>query len=285
METVWSRHISHATESATVLTDLVDTKYEAEMKSGRVLQINDMSNPAVRFKTEDTSATWSNRTETNQSLTINRQAYCAMLFEDIAEIQANVSLRGTYTSKMGYSLMATVEGDATSGMASLPSSFSQVVGTLTNDPTEDDLLRAVQYLNDGDVPRTGRFFYVSPATHIALLKMDLFRRSDYVGDKSAQRAVKEAMVGQVYGAGVYESVLANNNPAAANSSYSWFCHKEGVALIRQKRPSTKTDWIILEDGMGVYTTMLYQFVERLIPPSTLGGGTSDDRLNVAVAGA
>lgn len=285
LPTVWSEHVSDATEAATVLSSLVDRKFESEMKVGRVLNIQDRSNPAVRVKSEDTTATWANITESRQQLTINRQAYVAFLVEDIAELQANIDLRAGYTAKCGYSLMAHIEGDATSGLASLPSSFSQLVGTLGSDPTDDDILRAVQYLDDGDVPSDGRFFYASPAAHIALLKMDKFTSQLYVGQSDAEKAVKKARVGMVYGAPVYVSSLANNNPSAANQSYAWFCHEDGVALIMQRKPVTHVDYIILEGGWGVLTDVIYQFAERLLPPSTLGGGTSDDRFNVGIRAA
>lgn len=285
LPTIWSQHVSDATEASTVLSDLVDRKYEAEMRMGRVLNIQDRSNPAVRVKAEDASATWANITETRQAITISRQAYVAFLVEDIAEIQANIDLRAEYTGACGYSLTAYVEGDATSGLASLPSSFSQLVGTLGSDFTDDDLLRAVQYLNDGDVPMQDRFFYVSPPGHIALLKMEKFTSQPYVGQSDAEKAVKQARVGRVYGASVYESSLANNNPSAANQSYCWFCQKRGVALIMQRKPQTHVDYIILETGWGVLVDVIYQFAERLIAPSTLGGGTSDDRFNVGVRAA
>ncbi len=255
------------------------------MRMGRILQINDMSNPAVRFKTEDEPATWSNIAESNQAITIDLQAYAAMLFEDIAEVQANVDLRGKYTAKMGYSLMAMVEGDITSGLTALPDNFSQVVGTLGVDPTDDDLLRAMQYLDDGDVPQEGRFCYGSPGFKTAIMKMDKFTRSNYVGAGAAERAVRKAEIGDIYGARVLVSSLANNNPAAAAQSYAWFCHREGVALIIQRKPVTHTDFVILEDGWGVLTTLIYKMAERVIPPSTLGGGTSDDRFNVAICAA
>ena len=46
---------------------------------GRVAVINNLSNPAVRIKSEDTSATYSNVAETQQTITISRHAYCAFL--------------------------------------------------------------------------------------------------------------------------------------------------------------------------------------------------------------
>ena len=56
----------------------------------------------------------------------------------------------------------------------------------------------------------------------------------------------------------------------------------GVALIVQRKPTTHTDYIILEGGWGVLVDCIYQFAERLIGPRTLGGGTSDDAFNVGL---
>jgi hypothetical protein len=38
-------------------------------------------------------------------------------------------------------------------------------------------------------------------------------------------------------------------------------------------------------GWDTVIKTVYQFAERLIAPSTLGGGSSDDRFNVAIKGA
>ena len=280
---VWAADISEATKAHVGLADLVDRSYEDDMKSGDIIHIQDFSHPAVRVKTEDTAATISNRTETQQNVTINRQAYCRMLFENIAEIQSKYELRSKYTDDMSYSLMAYIEGDATSGLTSLPSSFSQLVATLGQDPTTDNLIRAVQYLDDGDVPEDGRFFYMSPPTHASLLKQDVFVSGDY-GPTGAVRTGR--VTKPVYGATAHVSSLANANPSAANQSYSWFCHKRGVALIMQQSPKVQPAWWNTDYfGWDVVTDMIYQFAERLIAPSTLGGGTSDDRFNVGVRGA
>lgn len=281
---IWVAGVSDAVQANVVLSELVDRSFEDSLRFGRIAHIKDASNPAVRMKSEDVSATWSNITETDQDITINRQAYCAMLFEDIAEVQSDVDLQEMYTGKMGYSITAFIEGDATSGLASLPNSFSQLVGILGNDPGDDDIIEAVEFLDNADVPEDGRFFYVAPPTHSALLKLDKFTRQEYVGQGNAEKAVLRAKVGMVYNAPVYKSSLANNNPSAANQSYSWFCHKRGVALIVQRKPTVHSQYIILETGWGVLTDVIYQFAERLIAPLTLGGGTSTDVFNVAVRG-
>jgi len=283
---IWSQQVSDATQATCVLPELIDRSFESELKFGRILQINDSSNPAVRFKSEDTTMTLSNITETSQAITMNRQAYVGLLVENIAETQANIDVRAMYTAKTGYALMATIEGDVTSGLASLPANFSQLTGALGADPTDDDLLQSVRYLDDGDVDEDGRFFYCAPSVRIALLKMDKFTRSNFVGEANAKTAIGKARVGiDVYGAQMYVSSFANNAPAAANQSYAWFCHKRGVALLIQQKPTTHAQFTILEDGWTVTCTVIYQFAERLIAPSTLGGGTSNDRFNVALQAA
>jgi hypothetical protein len=286
LPTFWASKVSDATQATTVLSERVDRSYEDDLTMGRVVNIQDASNPATRFKSEDTTATWANITETRQSITISKDAYSAMLFENIAEIQSSVRLRELYTGKMGYALTATIEGDGTSGLVSLGNSFSQGVGTLGVDPTDDDLIRANQYLADADVPTDdGLTFWVSPACYAALLKIDKFVKASYVGAADAQSAVRRAELGNIYDATVLRSSLANANPSSSNSSYNWYFHKRAVALIVQQMPTVHSQWVILEEAFGVYTNCIYNFAEREIAPSTLGGGTSGDQMVVAVSAA
>lgn len=280
---IWETETGDAAMAETVLSDLVDTQYEAKMKMGDTIHIVDKSNPAVRVKSADTSATYSNITESMQDITVNRQAYCAFLVEDIAEIQSQMELRSWYTGRAAYSLTAFLEGDATSGMVSLGSGFSQVYGTLGADVSEDVFINAMTALKTGDVPRKDWFIWGSPNGLVGLQKIDRFRHADYVGQQAAERAVERAEIGMLFGAKVHESTLADNLPAAAAQSYIWFCHKRGVALIRQRKPTVHNQYILLETGEAVLVDQIYQFAERLIAPKALGGGTSDDRFNVCIA--
>lgn len=283
IQETWSAEIEDAVQANTVLMDLVDRRYEKEMKFGDILRINDDANLAVRMKSTDTTATLSNATETQQSITINLHAYCAFLVEDILELQAKYEIRSHKTDKIAYALTSFIEGDVTSGLASLPSSFSQVFGALGSDPTQDDLLACKKALDDADVPQSGRFWYGPPSFHTAILKMGAFTSADYVGMAAAESAQKKGEVGMVYGAKVHVSTLANNNPAAANQSYTWYCHKKGVALIVQQTPKIHTDYTILETGWTVLGNTIYNFAERLILPRTAASTSPNDNHNAALA--
>jgi hypothetical protein len=278
---VWTSQLSDAVQANIVLSELVDRSFEADMKKfGDICHITNASNPAVRVKSEDTSATWANITESKQDITINRQAYVAFLGEDIAEVQAQVSIRELYSGKAVYSLMAHIEGDTTSGLQALPASFSQLTGTLGVDPTEDDWLAAANYLDEADVPGESRFCYCSPSTYNSLLKIDKFVSSDFVQG----RAVEQAKIGILLGVPFYKSTLCSANSGTAGQSYNWFCHKRGVALIVQRAPTPHAQYVILETAWGYLIDVIYQFGERLITPKTLGGTTATDVFNCGVRG-
>ncbi len=279
--TIWAKELEDAGQAWTGLADLVDRHFEDDLSVGDVVNIPDRSNPAVRFKTADTAGTYSNVTETQDTLTVNLQAYTGFLVEDIEEIQSKYATRAAYTQASTYSLMSVVEGDLTSGLASQPSDFSQLVGALGSDPTTDNIIRAVQYLDDGDVPETDRFFYMSPATHASLLKQDVFVSGDYgpIGAISSGRITKP-----VYGATTHVSSLATNNPSTSGQSYSWFCHKKGNMLAIQRGVTVHTQWENLEIGWGVVADIIYGFDEHLILPRTLASTTPDDRYSVGLRG-
>lgn len=282
--TVWIPETSDAARANTVLATFVDRSFEDNMRMGRVAAIQDLSNPAVRIKAEDTSATYSNITETQQTITISRQAYCAFLVEDIEAVQSRVDLRAKYTDNTGYSLMAFIEGDATSGLMSLPANFSNLVGTLGSDPTIDTLIDAKSNLDRADAPQDDRYIYVSPGFHNALLKQAVMTSSDYRGTAAVESNRNGQIMGPVYGAKMAVSTLAANSPAVAGQAYGFFCHKRGVALIIQRDVRVHEQYVLLETGTGVLADVIYQFAERLIAPKTLGSGTSDDKFNCGLRG-
>lgn len=285
LPTQWSDELEEAVQEETGLSGLVDRRHESTMRFGRVLAIQNRSNPAIRMKTEDTSATWSNIAEEQSTMTINKQAYAAFLVEDIAELQSKYDERQGYTQSAGYSIVAFVEGDLTSGMAALPSAFSQSGGALGAPPSDDDILAAKTSLDRYGVPESDRFAWVTPGFYNSLLAIDKFTNTDY---GASPDVVKKGRVGKrIYGFDFYTSNLAYNNPSGgltSGQSYNWFCHKRGVVLVMQRAPQVHTQYVILETADGVLIDCIYNYMERLLPPSTLGGGTALDRFNYAIKG-
>ena len=205
--------------------------------------------------------------------------------EDIVDVQSDVDLRKEYTDAAGYSLMAFIEGDATSGLMSLPANFSQLRGTLGAEPTADTLIDAKSDLDRTDAPQNDRFMYISPGFHNALLKIDPMVSADYRGEAEAMQASQMGrFVSPLYGAKVAVSTLAANSPAVAGQAYGWFCHKRGVALVIQREPRVHDQYVLLETGWGVVVDVIYNFAERLILPKTFGSTSPDDTYNVGLRG-
>ena len=204
--------------------------------------------------------------------------------EDIEEVQSRVDLRSKYTDKAGYSLMAFIEGDATSGLMSLPANFSQLRGTLGSEPTVDTLIDAKSDLDRADAPQNDRFILFSPGFHNSLLKITQLVSGDFVSGGAASATQNGQLVGKYYGAPVYSSTLTANSPNVSGQAYGFFCHKRGIALVMQRAPRVHDQYVLLETGWGVLVDVIYNFAERLIAPKTLGGGTSDDKFNVGLRG-
>ena len=183
------------------------------------------------------------------------------------------NLRAKYTTKGGYALAAAVD----TNLAALATSFSQTVGTLGIEMTYDNLLRAWQYLEDANAPETDRFIILGPADTAGILKLEEFKSSDYVGPSSAGDAVKRAMVGEILGAPTYKTTLVTTPSGGQHES--WFCHKDGVALIMQDVKS-RADYVIERDADVVLLTQIYGYTEVLIPPIDAGGAAATDSHDV-----
>lgn len=278
---IWADEMADAAQAWIGLSSLVDRRYESSLTVGNICTVADTNNPAVRWKADDTTGSYANAAETHQNIVVDKHAYTGFLVEDFADVQSKYDVRADKTQKSTYSLMSTLEGDVTSGLHNLPDSFSQSDGALGSDPTTDNIIRCVQYLDDADVPEEGRFFWMSPATHAALLKQEVFLSGDY-GPKGAVGTGRVSR--PVYGLTTAVSTLCNNNPTTANQSYSWICGKAGVALIQQRTPTVHVQWENLEIGWGVVVDVIFGSIERLLLPRTLGSVTPSDIYNTALKG-
>lgn len=180
-------------------------------------------------------------TDTEQTISINNHDACAIKAERIVQVLARNDLKAIMQSKMGYSLGRAIDVR----IGALFSSLSQTVGTLGVEITYDNLLRAVQYLEDAgyDMGSDVTWFF-SPAQKAGLMKMDTFTHASYVGEESARMAHERATIGMFQGAPVKISNLLNA-PASGQHDNVLF-HKETFALIMAQEPETVLDTIALD---------------------------------------
>lgn len=270
---IWSSETIDAVEGKVVLAGLVDRHFEKQLRVGTTAYVPFISNMTASTKTGASNITLNTITEQYETITCTTHEHVAFAVEDIVKVQSNINLRSKYTKKAGYVIGASMDET----IAALAANFSQTVGTLGLELTDDNLIRAWQYLEDFDMPESDRFIYISPGAYAGLMKLDKFMHADYVG--GGGKGVRNAYVGKIYGANIHTSTLTY--VAAANQCAGWFCHKSGVALVQQQLKTT-SQYSIHEDADVVLTTNLFGCTEIVMPPKTEGGaaGSEVDYANV-----
>lgn len=274
--TIWASDTLDAVRANIILAGLVNRQWEKYLKVGDTLNIPRTSNPTAQTKTANTNVSLEvlgpSGAETAQQITVTTHQYVAFGVENIVEVQAITNLRSVYTDAGGYALAAGID----TNLFTLPQSFTpNIVGTLGVELTDDNLLRAWQYLEDNNVPSKDRFIVLTPAAYAGVLKLDKFMNRDYTGEGG--EGVRDAYVGQIYGAPTYKTTLVRN--PAAGQGECIFSQKQGMALIVQETTS-RAAYVIERDADVVLLTQIYGYSRVLYPPITAGGGAAIDSMNV-----
>lgn len=281
---MWSTKTRDAVEANVVAAGLVDQSYTAALKGGPgdVQNIPYISNPTANTKTANTNITLEvigpSGAEASQSFSVSTHQHVAFGEENITNVQSQTDLMTKYSKKAGYALAAAAD----TNLHTLTQSFSQIVGALGVEPTEDNWLRASQYLDDAIAPFDGRFIIVRPATFYAMQKIQRFTNADYAGAANALRATERNQIGKIFNAAVYISTLVR--APAASQAENWFCHSLGVYYCSQQLKTNAPQFVIERDADVFLATHIYGYAEALQPPITAGGGAATDVFNVLVRG-
>ena len=231
---LWSMEAIVARENQLVFANLVDRKFENGLSFGDTIHVPGVSNLAVRTKSTNGAVTYETVTESNTDITIGTHQYAAIALENITRVQNNRDQLQLYAGKLGYALALAVDDV----LAGLVDDFSNSVGTQAVELTDDDILRARQYLDDADAPQASRVMVVSPMQETGLLKLDRFVHNDYeaVHGPGRETGLEKAYVSSFMGMPIYRSV----NVEGANSTGhdNGMFQKEALALVMQIAPKT-----------------------------------------------
>ena len=261
LPTIWAKDVRAAITYEEVLSKLLNTQYEDEMSVGRILQIPIDSNYNTQTKTEGVSSTitfqsmvGTTGSGTNyQAITVSTFQYAAALLNAVVATQSNYDERQRISHKLGYSLMRGIEV----GIAALPASFSQIVGTLGADTTEANLRRAWQYLADAGVSSNSSWVF-GPAAIAALFANDKYTSKDFISGKSA---IESAQLPDLYSFPVFKSNFLN--APASGQTECFLAHKEAMIMIRQVMPTVREDFLIRNISDGIIAYDLYNVSEAI----------------------
>ena len=259
---VWSDEIIAAYKKNLVAANLIK-KMNMKGKKGDVVHFPAPARASAATKTANTQVTVVAESGTEKTVTINKHYEYCRLIEDFAEVQALTSLRRFYTDDAGYALATQIDTDLIRlGRLSQGGSwngtdatfvygngfiggdgstaFDATANTNTGNETaltDDGIRRAIQRLDDADVPMSGRFFIVPPVARNTLMGLARFTEQAFTGETGSGNTIRNGQIGDIYGVKVYVSTNADTATTAGtgdvNPRVCLMAHPEFGVLVEQ----------------------------------------------------
>ena len=281
---VWSDEIIAAYKKNLVAANLFK-KMSMKGKKGDVMHFPSPARGSAAVKSASSQVTLIAESGTEKTVTVNQHYEYSRLIEDFAEVQALSSLRRFYTDDAGYALATRIDTSliqlgrgaqsGTAGSANYDKAYLAGDGsTLYVDGTnvgtaltDAGLRRAIQRLDDSDVPMDGRFLIVPPSTRNTMMGLARFTEQAFVGDGAT---IRNGQIGDVYGVKVF--VTTNADTATTTTTrIALLAHPEAFVLVDQL-------------GVRVQTQYKQEYLGTLLTADTLYGvGELRDTSAVALA--
>ena len=256
---IWSDEVNAVYKNSLVLSPLVK-KISFVGKKGDSIHIPKPVREVASAKAQQTQVTLVASAASELVVTVNKHFEYSRLIEDITDVQALSSMRAFYTDDAGYALAVQVDSDlaALAGGFQASTAYSTAVigsdGATVWNPaantntgngaslTDIGLRRAIQTLDDNNVPLDGRSLVISPSEKNALLGIDRFNSSDFIGNDPR---VKSGKFGDIYGVQVYvttnlDTVTATD--ASTNYKACMLMHRDALVLADQMSVRTQTQY-------------------------------------------
>ncbi len=279
---VWSDEIIAAYKKNLVAANLFK-KMSMKGKKGDVMHFPSPARGSAAVKTASSQVTLIGESSTEKTVTIDKHFEYSRLIEDFAEVQALSSLRRFYTEDAGYSLARQIDttlvrlgraaNGATIGTDDYASSSASTKAFIGSDGstaynssssnaaalTDVGIRRAIQRLDDADVPMDGRFLIVPPSSRNTLMGIARFTEQAFTGDAAGGNTIRNGMIGDIYGVKVY--VTTNADTGAGSSGADRICllaHPDFAVLVEQL-------------GVRVQTQYKQEYLGTLLTADTLYG--------------
>jgi len=268
---IWSDEIIAAYQKNLKMAPLVK-KISMNGKKGDKLHIPKPIRGNANVKSADTAVTIIANTEGELTVDIDRHFEYSRLIEDIVEVQALNSLRQFYTEDAGYALATKIDSDLHSCGTGFGNGGAVVFGAaptdyehtgcflndngVTTQYTDDTLVSGddftdaffrdmIQKMDDNNVPMENRVLVIPPATRNAIMGIDRYVSSDFVGG----RGVESGLIGNLYGVDVYVSAncatietAAENSAATVDTRAAMLFHRDAIVLAEQLSVRSQTQY-------------------------------------------
>jgi len=261
---IWSDEIRAAYEKNLILANLVK-KMGMTGKKGDIIHIPAPIRGDAHVKSSATAVTIQSNTESEVQVAVDKHFQYSRIIENITETQALASLRNFYTSDAGYALSRQVDtdlftlgkslGDGDGSAWTNSAAFYCDASTgltayaddtvTTTDVFTDACFRAlIQKQDDADVPMDNRAFVIPPSLRNAIMGVERYVSSDFVGGQTVQNG----KIGSLYGIDVYVTSncpvteAADDNSAGGQIKAAMLIHQDTMILAEQMSVRSQTQY-------------------------------------------
>ena len=255
---IWSDEIAAAYKKSLVAANLVK-KMSFKGKKGDTVHIPVPTRGSAASKTAGAQVTLIAATESEVTVSINNHYEYSRLIEDIVEAQALSSLRQFYTDDAGYALGKQVDTDliklgriAQSGANTAAYTKGYIGGdgstlyvAANNNAsalTDAGIRRAIQRLDDSDVPMDGRFFIIPPSSRNTLMGLARYTEQAFVGEVGSANTIRNGEIGNLYGMPVFVSSNADTTSGSTAARACLMAHKDAMVLVEQVGVRSQTQY-------------------------------------------
>lgn len=267
---LWSDEVLAVYKANTVMTPLVLSMPFSGQK-GDTVHIPKPSRGSVNAKSAGTGVTINVETAGVFNLSINQHFEYSRLIEDIAKIQALDSMRAFYTDDAGYAHALSLDSAIHNQGAvfAAPDSAPTVAGTAYSKAviggdgstvwdgsaggnvgngsalTDAGIRRAIQALDDNNVPSRMRALVVPPVEKRKLLGIARFTEQSFTGEVAGGNSIRNGLIGDVYGIPVYVSTNCATVTADDTTTDYRACllfQREAVVLAEQLAPRAQSQY-------------------------------------------
>jgi N4-gp56 family major capsid protein len=255
---IWSDEIAAAYKKSLVAANLVK-KMSFKGKKGDTVHIPVPARGSAASKTAGSQVTLIAATESEVTVSINNHYEYSRLIEDIVEAQALSSLRQFYTDDAGYALGKQVDTDLiklgriAQGGANTAAYTKGYIGgdgstlyvAANNNAsalTDAGIRRAIQRLDDSDVPMDGRFFIIPPSSRNTLMGLARYTEQAFVGEAGSANTIRNGEIGNLYGMPVFVSSNADTTSGSNAARACLMGHKDAFVLVEQMGVRSQTQY-------------------------------------------
>jgi len=188
---------------------------------GDTVYVPNITAMTAHAKTTGSAVTVNNPTDTNITLLVQTKMECSFAIEDMDGSQVKQSYG--YIGRQAQNAAHEVAEAYEDAIIALFDNFSQTVGTSAAGIADSNILAALKYLADANVPMDNRAFFLSPkAVWSDVMSIDKFT---LLQNTNGADPVLKGQVGTLYGVPVIES---SNIGTTNGSAQNCLAHKEAI---------------------------------------------------------